>query len=223
MPVPSSEKTMFYSLLSPPLYVESGMENRMRALQNSSTHRGTKCAAAHILLRRRRFTGSEAPKMGTAQKRQDAAERDAGAGRLTAVRMSGKFARVGQQEIDMTSKAQLKVRAVATAAFCALSIGAAFAGGDTLRTGDMDTVGQWYGRAGGLTDSDRITALSKPGTGNQQVGIAYDKDIAERTNMPRESASSKDIGIAYDKDVVDRTNMPRGEKSVPSTTAASNK
>jgi hypothetical protein len=121
----------------------------------------------------------------------------------------------------MTSKTQLKVRAAATAAFCALSIGTAFAAGDTLRTGDVDTIGQWYGRAGGLTDSDRVTVLGKPKTGNQQVGITYDKDVAQRTNMPRDAASSKDIGIAYDKDVAERTNMPRGEK--PQATAATNK
>ena len=85
----------------------------------------------------------------------------------------------------MTSKSSFTVPAVVAVAICALSIGAAFAGGDTLRTGDADTMGQWYGRAGGLTDTDRVTVFGKPATGNQQVGITYDKDVAERTNLPR--------------------------------------
>ncbi len=121
----------------------------------------------------------------------------------------------------MTSKSRFNIRAAATAAFCVLSIGAAFAGGDALKTGDVDTMGQWYGRAGGLTDSDRVTALGKSTFANQQVGITYDKDVAERTNMQRGSASSKDIGITYDKDVVDRTNLPRSDK--PQATAETNK
>ena len=77
----------------------------------------------------------------------------------------------------MTSKSRFKVQAAVAAVTCALSIGAAFAGGDALRTGDVDTMGQWYGRAGGLTDSDRVTVLGKPAIGNQQVGITYDKDV----------------------------------------------
>jgi hypothetical protein len=121
----------------------------------------------------------------------------------------------------MKAKSHFKVQAVVAAGICALSIGAAFAGGDTLRTGDVDTMGQWYGRAGGLTDSDRVTVLGKPASGNQQVGITYDKDVAQRTNMQRESASSKDIGIAYDKDVAERTNLPRSEK--PQATAETTK
>jgi len=122
----------------------------------------------------------------------------------------------------MTLKSRLKVQAAVAAAIGALSIGAAVAD-ETLRSGDVNTMGQWYGRAGGLTDSDRVTALAKATTGSAQVGIAYDKDVAQRTNMPRESASSKDIGIAYDKDVAERTNMPRAEKSAPPATAASTK
>jgi hypothetical protein len=121
----------------------------------------------------------------------------------------------------MTSKSGFKVQVAVIAAVCGLSIGSAFAGGDALRTGDVDTIGQWYGRAGGLTDSDRVTALGKPATGNQQVGITYDKDVAERTNMQRQSASSKEIGITYDKDVAERTNLPRSEK--PEATAATGK
>ena len=122
----------------------------------------------------------------------------------------------------MKSKSRFKVQAAVAVGICALSIGAAFAGSDTLRTGDADTMGMWYGRAGGLTDSDRVTVLGKPASGNQQVGITYDKDVAQRTNMQRESASSsKEIAITYDKDVAERTNLPRSDK--PQATAETNK
>jgi hypothetical protein len=121
----------------------------------------------------------------------------------------------------MKAKSRFKVQAAVAAGICALSIGAAFAGGDTLRSGDVDQMSHWYGNAGGLQGSDRVTFLGKTATGNQQVGIAYDKDVAQRTNMPRDSASSKDIGIAYDKDVAERTNLPRSDK--PQATAETNK
>lgn len=121
----------------------------------------------------------------------------------------------------MTSKSRFKIQAAATAAFCVLSIGTAFAGGDALRTGDVDQMSHWYGNAGGLQGSDRVTFLGKTATGNEKVGITYDKDVAQRTNMQREAASSKEIGITYDKDVAERTNLPRSDK--PQATAGSNK
>jgi len=124
----------------------------------------------------------------------------------------------------MTVKSQLKVQLAVAAAIGALSIGSAVAGGDVLRSGDVNQMSRWYGNAGGLQGSDRVELLGKTTTGNQQVGVAYDKDVAQRTNMPRESASSKDIGIAYDKDVAERTNLPRSDKSTPiQTTGVSNK
>jgi hypothetical protein len=121
----------------------------------------------------------------------------------------------------MKAKSRFKVQLAVAAAISALSIGAAFAGGDTLRTGDVDQMSHWYGNAGGLQGSDRVMFLGKSATGNQQVGITYDKDVAQRTNMQRESASTKDIGITYDKDVAERTNLPRSDK--PQATAETNK
>ena len=38
----------------------------------------------------------------------------------------------------MTTKSRFKVQAAVAAGICALSIGTAFAGGDALRTGDVD-------------------------------------------------------------------------------------
>jgi hypothetical protein len=92
-------------------------------------------------------------------------------------------------------------------AMASLSIGSALAGGDTLKTGDSYNLDKWYGRAGGLVGSDRVEAISKA-TG-ARVGVLYDKDVAKRTNMPREDAGKSDIGITYDKDVASRTNMQR--------------
>lgn len=94
----------------------------------------------------------------------------------------------------------------------AVFIGSAFAGTDTLRTGDKDTMGQWYGRAGGLVGSDRVMATGKPAVDTKTVGIKYDADVAQRTNMPRGEVNAAGVGIAYDKDVAARTNMPRGEE-----------
>jgi hypothetical protein len=35
--------------------------------------------------------------------------------------------------------------------------------------------------------------------------------VAERTNMAREPVDGKSVGISYDKDVAERTNLPRGQ------------
>ncbi len=121
----------------------------------------------------------------------------------------------------MTFKSRFKVQAAVAAAIGALSIGSAVADGEVLRSGDVNQMGHWYGNAGGLQGSDRVEFLGKAATGDQRVGISYDKDVAQRTNMQRESASSKDVGISYDKDVAERTNLPRSEK--PQATATSNK
>jgi hypothetical protein len=115
----------------------------------------------------------------------------------------------------MTFKPHWKLQLTVAAGIGALCIGSAVAGGEVLRSGDVDQMSHWYGNAGGLQGSDRVQFLGKSTTGDQHVGVAYDKDVAQRTNLPRESASSKDVGIAYDKDVAERTNMPRSEKSGP--------
>jgi len=122
----------------------------------------------------------------------------------------------------MTLKPHWKVKLVAAAAIGALC-GSVFAD-DVLRSGDVNQMSHWYGNAGGLTGSDRVEFLGKSITGNQPVGVTYDKDVAQRTNMPRAQAPNRDVGIVYDKDVADRTNMPRVDKSAPiQTTGVSSK
>jgi hypothetical protein len=120
-----------------------------------------------------------------------------------------------QQEITMKLNSSLKSQAALAAAIGVLSIGSAMAGGDALSSGDVDSMGQWYGRAGGLVGSDRVMAIGKASGDGNRVIIAHDQDVAQRTNMHRDAADNRSVGIAYDKDVAARTNMPRGEQSEP--------
>ena len=93
--------------------------------------------------------------------------------------------------------------------------GNVIAAGDTLHTGDSSTMGQWHGRAGGLVGAERITFISNSVGHGEPIGITYDKDVAQRTNMQPRDTSSAGVGITYDKDVAARTNMPRDEKAQP--------
>ncbi len=102
----------------------------------------------------------------------------------------------------MNTKLLISVMA-ATAAF-AVNVQAA----DVVTSGDVNTIGKWYGRAGGLTDGDRVSGLT---ASNSKVGIAYDADVAARTNMQRDQATHSQIGVNYDADVEARTHMrPEG-------------
>jgi hypothetical protein len=103
-----------------------------------------------------------------------------------------------------------------SAAISALCIGVSFADGNVLKSGNVDSMSKWYGRAGGLVGSDLIESNAKAST--ERVGITYDMDVAQRTNMPaRDSSVKGDATITYDKDVAARTNMPRGEKDTSIT------
>ena len=115
----------------------------------------------------------------------------------------------------MTMKSNLKVQVAVAAVLGALSVGSAVADSDILKSGNVDEMSQWYGNAGGLQGTDRVMVLGKATSAGKEVGIAYDKDVAERTNMPRHQVPTSTAGIAYDKDVADRTNMQRSEKSTP--------
>ena len=81
-----------------------------------------------------------------------------------------------------------------------------------VRSTDDQTIAQTYGRAGGLTGSDRVTGLT---AGHRPVGVTYDRDVAERTNMSTDRANGAGVGVVYDEEYVGRTNMQRGtSKSV---------
>jgi len=111
----------------------------------------------------------------------------------------------------MNSK--LLISAIAAAA--ALAVNAHAAG--VVTSGDLGTVDKWYGRAGGLTDTDRVGALK---AGSTKVGVSYDADVTARTNMPRAQGTNSDVGVSYDADVAARTNMPRGEDAAGQANAA---
>jgi hypothetical protein len=120
----------------------------------------------------------------------------------------------------MNAKLQLKTKVTlfALAAGAAMFAGSAIGGeSQVLNSGDVESMSKWYGRAGGLTGSDAVSAARANGA---KVSITYDKDVAERTNMTREPADGKNIGITYDKDVVDRTNMTRNQTTPESVKAA---
>jgi hypothetical protein len=121
--------------------------------------------------------------------------------------------KISQQEIVMTMKSNMKVQVAVAAALGVLSMGSAVAGSDILKSGDVDQMSQWYGNAGGLQGTDRVMVLGKSGSAGKEVGIAYDKDVAERTNMQRNQVPSGTASITYDKDVAERTNSPRSQKS----------
>ncbi len=108
---------------------------------------------------------------------------------------------------------KLLISAIAAAAAFAVNAHAA----GVVTSGDVSTIDKWYGRAGGLTDTDRVTALKG---GTTQVGISYDADVAARTNMARDQATHNQVGISYDADVAARTNMRRGEDAADQAKAA---
>jgi hypothetical protein len=102
-----------------------------------------------------------------------------------------------------------------TLAVSALALAAGFSNlalAQDVRTTDPQTFEHWYGRAGGLTGSERIAGLA---AGNRPLGITYDQDVAARTNMSTDRATGGGVGVVYDEDVATRTNMQRStSKSV---------
>ena len=108
---------------------------------------------------------------------------------------------------------KLMISAVAAAAAFAVSAHAA----DVVTSGDLSGIDKWYGRAGGLTDAERVTGVT---AGATNVGVGYDADVAARTNMPRGQAAQSQVGVSYDADVAARTNMPRGADATGQAKAA---
>jgi hypothetical protein len=101
-----------------------------------------------------------------------------------------------------------KLIASALAATAALSINAAFAAeGSTVGSSDLQNIDKWYGRAGGLIGSDRVSGLTAP---SKPLGVSWDQDVAARTNMSVNRDNNGTVGVTYDADVAARTNMGRG-------------
>jgi hypothetical protein len=95
--------------------------------------------------------------------------------------------------------------------------------GPVLKSSDQSQFDRWYGRAGGTAGADRIDTLNSFLLPPPGVSVSYDKDVAERTNMQRESAGNAGIGISYDAEVAARTNMGREQKQPAPAVAKSPK
>jgi hypothetical protein len=101
-----------------------------------------------------------------------------------------------------------KLIASAFAATALLSINAVFAAdGGIVGSNDLQNIDKWYGRAGGLTGSDRVSGLTGP---SKPLGVSWDQDVAARTNMSVNRNGNATVGVSYDADVAARTNMGRG-------------
>ena len=90
---------------------------------------------------------------------------------------------------------------------------------DMVRGGDPSQMELWQGRAGGLLHSDRVTRLRAPVAG-AEVEVTYDKEVAQRTNLPRDEGAVQKLAVSYDKEVAERTNLPRSEKDTLTAKAA---
>jgi len=90
---------------------------------------------------------------------------------------------------------------------------------DNARCSDPSQMNLWQGRAGGLIHSDRIVHLRLPNAGTE-VAVAYDKDVAQRTNMLRGEVEASNLAVTYDKDIAKRTNMPREDQDTQIAQAA---
>lgn len=106
------------------------------------------------------------------------------------------------------------VFAAAILAAASLSAATALAEPNTLKAGDVSTMDHWYGRAGGLVGAQRIASLHADAD-NPAVTVTYDREVAERTNMPLERSSGEGVAITYDREVAARTNMERIHEDQP--------
>jgi hypothetical protein len=127
--------------------------------------------------------------------------------------------------LEKIMNTKLLISATAAAAF-AVNVHAA----GVVTAGDLNTIDKGYGRADGLThaltQADRVTGLS---VGKRRVGVAYDADVAARTNMPRAQTPTSELHArSYDPidkwygragglttaDVAARTDTPRDQDAV---------
>jgi hypothetical protein len=112
----------------------------------------------------------------------------------------------------MSLRSKLSVSVLATAV--AFSVGISFAAANDVKSGDINTIGKSFGRAGGLVGSDRINGLSTHNSADSPLGVSWDAEIAARTNMPADRAAGTGVGVTYDPAIAERTNMPRGTADV---------
>jgi hypothetical protein len=107
----------------------------------------------------------------------------------------------------------MKITSLLSTIAAAAAFGSAAYAADIVTTGDLNTVNQWYGRAGGLSGSDRVGQLH---VGQNKVGVTFDQEVAARTHMSTESRSGQ-LGVTWDRDVAARTNMQREDTKTSNT------
>jgi hypothetical protein len=112
---------------------------------------------------------------------------------------------------NQTPKTALAAALLLAAAFAA-PCNLARADGPILKSSNLGELDAWYGRAGGTIGTQRIEGLHAAKLPPANVGVAYDKGVAERTNMGRGDVEPQPVGITYDKAVSERTNMSREEQ-----------
>jgi hypothetical protein len=115
---------------------------------------------------------------------------------------------------------KIKLVVTAVASILAMPFAAAFAAfPEVLSSGDMESMSNWYGRAGGLAGSDRVMTTQRQAKGSAPVGMVFDHDVAARTNMSLDRNRNAGIGITYDEDVAARTNNSRAHAPAQSLEA----
>lgn len=102
----------------------------------------------------------------------------------------------------------LETRALVVVAFATGVASPLAMSAEIVRGGDASQMHKWQGRAGGLVHSDRVAHLNVPSAG-EKFSVAYDKHVAERTNLSRGEVQPSNLGVTFDKEVAKRTNMTR--------------
>jgi hypothetical protein len=87
-----------------------------------------------------------------------------------------------------------------------------------LRSAQPDQLAISYGRAGGLTGSDRMMHLQVEG--GPPVAVTYDRDVQARTGMPLDRPDRSPVTVVWDQAVAERTNMGLAKDASPTTSAS---
>ncbi len=86
----------------------------------------------------------------------------------------------------MSPFTSFKYTALATA-FALVSVNSAIAA--ELRSGNIDAMARWYGRAGGPVGADAVHTPQVSQNGGQPLQVSFSEALAEWTNMHRKDAT----------------------------------
>jgi hypothetical protein len=105
----------------------------------------------------------------------------------------------------------LNLASACTLALAALLTGpASAAGGQTLNSGDVDTMHLWHGRGAGLEGTNRVALIGKQQALARPIVVTYDEVTVARTNMRRAEAGTSLVTLRADRTAVqdERTGAP---------------